>query len=85
VLLDVDNGPAAFTTDFNGTLYANGGLAMARAALTPGGTLAVWSAWDDRKFEQRLRYAGFAVSVEHVRARLKQGGPYHTIFVGRLP
>jgi len=85
VLLDVDNGPAAFTTDFNGRLYANDGVAAARAALKPGGTLAVWSAWDDRKFEQRLRYAGFAVSVEHVRARLKQGGPYHTIFVGRAP
>ena len=85
MLLDVDNGPAAFTTDFNGRLYANDGVAAARAALKPGGTLAVWSAWEDRKFEQRLRYAGFAVSVEHVRARLKQGGPYHTIFVGRAP
>jgi spermidine synthase len=85
VLLDVDNGPAAFTTEFNGSLYANSGVATARDALKPGGTLAVWSAWDDRKFEQRLRYAGFAVSVEHVRARLKQGGPYHTIFIGRLP
>ena len=84
ILLDVDNGPAAFTTDFNGGLYDNAGVANAKAALKPGGTLAVWSAWDDRKFEQRLRYAGFAVSVEHVRARLKLGGPYHTIFVGRL-
>lgn len=83
VLLDVDNGPAAFTTAFNGQLYANAGIADARAALKPGGTLAVWSAWDDRKFEQRLRYAGFTVTVEHVRARLKQGGPYHTIFVCR--
>ncbi len=85
ILLDVDNGPAAFTTDFNGGLYDNAGVAHAKAALKPGGTLAVWSAWDDRKFEQRLRYAGFAVSVEHVRARLKQGGPYHTIFLGTLP
>jgi spermidine synthase len=84
ILLDVDNGPAAFTTDFNGGLYDNAGVANAKAALKPGGTLAVWSAWDDRKFEQRLRYAGFQVAVEHVRARLKQGGPYHTIFVGKL-
>ncbi len=83
VLLDVDNGPAPFTTDFNGGLYDNRGLAAAHAALKPGGTLAVWSAWDDRKFEQRLRYAGFTVSVEHVRARLKKGGPHHTIFIGR--
>lgn len=85
ILLDVDNGPAAFTTGANGGLYDNAGVATAKAALKPGGTLAVWSAWDDRKFEQRLRFAGFTVSVEHVRARLKQGGPYHTIFVARLP
>lgn len=85
VLLDVDNGPAAFTTDFNGGLYDNAGVARVRAALKPGGTLAVWSAWDDRKFEQRLRYAGFTVRVEHVRARLKKGGPHHTIFLARRP
>jgi hypothetical protein len=45
--------------------------------------LAVWSAREDRKFEQRLRYGGFAVEVESVRGRLKKGGPRHTIFVGR--
>ena len=85
VLLDVDNGPAAFAQDRNAGLYGNDGLAIARAALKPGGVLAVWSAWDDRKFEQRLRYAGFTVETERVRARLKQGGPRHTIFLGRLP
>lgn len=85
ILLDVDNGPAAFTTDVNGGLYDNAGVARAKAALRPGGVLAVWSAWDDKKFEQRLRHSGFDSRVEHVRARLKQGGPWHTIFVGRLP
>jgi hypothetical protein len=44
--------------------------------------LAVWSAWDDRKFEQRLRFHGFTVQVARVRARLKKGGSRHTIFVG---
>ena len=39
------------------------GLAAARAALTPGGVLAVWSAKDDRRFQQRLREAGFSVEV----------------------
>ncbi len=47
----------------------------------PAAYLAVWSARDDRKFQQRLRYGGFAVEVEHVRGRLKKGGPHHTIFV----
>jgi spermidine synthase len=83
ILLDVDNGPAAFTATSNGRLYDNAGVAAARAALTAGGVLAVWSAWDDRKFEQRLRHAGFRVEVERVRARLGKGGPRHTIFLGR--
>lgn len=82
VILDVDNGPDAFTTSANAQLYGDAGLASIRAALRPGGILAVWSAWEDRKFEQRLRYGGFAVRVERVRARLKKGGPRHTIFLG---
>ena len=84
VLLDVDNGPAAFTASHNTRLYDDGGIAAARAALREGGVLAVWSAWEDRKFEQRLRYAGFTVQVERVRGRLKKGGPRHTIFLGHL-
>ena len=84
VLLDVDNGPAAFTATHNTRLYDDGGLAAARAALKPGGVLAVWSAWEDRRFEQRLKHAGFTVQVERVRGRLKKGGPRHTIFLGHL-
>ena len=83
ILLDVDNGPDAFTARGNASLYGDDGIAAARDALRPGGMLAVWSAWEDRKFEQRLRYAGLAVTVERVRARLKRGGPRHTIFLGR--
>jgi spermidine synthase len=84
MLLDVDNGPAAFTASHNTRLYDDGGLAAARKALKPGGILAVWSAWDDRRFEQRLKYGGFTVQVERVRGRLKKGGPRHTIFLGHL-
>lgn len=85
VILDVDNGPRAFTASGNAALYANEGVATARAALKAEGVLAVWSAWDDRKFEQRLRYNGLAVEVTRVRARLKRGGPRHTLFLGRNP
>ena len=81
IILDVDNGPKAFTVSDNAGLYANQGIAAARLALRPGGVVAVWSAWDDRRFVQRLRYAGFDVKVERVRARLKKGGPRHTIFL----
>ena len=82
VLLDVDNGPDAFTSSRNAGLYDDRGLATIRAALKVGGVLAVWSAREDRKFEQRLRYGAFTVEVERVRGRLKKGGPRHTIFLG---
>jgi spermidine synthase len=82
VLLDVDNGPAGLTAWNNDWLYDGRGIAAAFAALKAGGVLAVWSAREDRKFEQRLRHGKFAVEVEHVRGRLKKGGPRHTIFLG---
>jgi spermidine synthase len=85
VLLDVDNGPTAFTAAANAGLYDNSGVAAAYAALRAGGMFAVWSAWEDRKFEQRLRYHGFLVDAQRVRARLKKGGTMHTIFLGRKP
>ena len=84
VVLDVDNGPDAFTESGNAGLYNDRGIAAIRGALKPGGVVAVWSAWEDRRFEQRLKWAGFSVSVQRVRARLKKGGPRHTIFVGTL-
>jgi spermidine synthase len=82
ILLDVDNGPTAFTASANRGLYDNAGVSAAYAALETGGVLAVWSARDDRKFEQRLRFHGFDVQVNRVRARLKKGGPRHVIFLG---
>lgn len=83
ILLDVDNGPDAFTSSRNAALYGDSGLQSAWTALRSGGVLAVWSAWEDRKFEQRLRYNGFEIDVQRVRGRLKKGGPHHTIFLAR--
>ena len=81
VLLDVDNGPAAFTASHNAELYNHRGIAAARAALKKEGVLAIWAAQDDRKFQQRLRDGGFNVQVHRPRGRLKKGGPRHTIFL----
>lgn len=85
ILLDVDNGPRAFTQAANAGLYGDAGLADCFRALKPGGMLAVWSAWDDRKFEHRLKYGGFLGETHRVPARLRKGGPDHTIFLGRRP
>ena len=82
VLLDVDNGPAAFSSSNNAGLYDNRGIAAAHAALRGDGVLAVWAARDDRQFEQRLRNGGFDVQVKRSRGRLAKGGPRHSIFLG---
>ena len=47
IILDVDNGPAALSTGGNERLYDSAGLRHARAALRPGGCLAVWSVAPD--------------------------------------
>jgi spermidine synthase len=81
VLLDVDNGPAALTASSNAGLYDDRGLAAARASLTLDGVLAIWSPTHDRRFEQRLRLAGFTVRKERVSGRAKRGGLKHTIII----
>lgn len=71
LLLDVDNGPSAFTGENNDSLYSQEGLSKIHCALKPGGLLAVWSAYKDNKFTQRLRKAGFDTSMVEVAASHK--------------
>ena len=80
ILLDVDNGPDGLVRADNGRLYTAKGLAAAKAALRPGGVLAVWSAAKDPKFAARLHRAGFAVDEVGVRARSNGKGARHTIW-----
>ena len=80
ILLDVDNGPDGLVRQANDRLYTPAGLAAAKAALTPGGVLAVWSAAPDKAFAARLRRAGFEVDEVTVRARSNGKGPRHTIW-----
>lgn len=84
ILLDVDNGPSGLTRAANDGLYSMRGLALARAALRPGGILAIWSAAPDAAFARRLNDAGFKVDEVTVRARSKGKGPRHTIWFGGL-
>jgi spermidine synthase len=82
ILLDVDNGPEGMTQTANDRLYATRGLAAARAALSPGGVLAVWSQGPDRAFAQRFEKAGFSVEDKRVRAGGVHGGSRHVIWLG---
>ena len=80
ILLDVDNGPDGLTRPANDRLYSQSGLDAAKAALTPGGVLAIWSAAPDPGFSRRLAKAGFDVSEAPVRARSNGKGPHHIIW-----
>ena len=81
ILLDVDNGPDGLTRSENGALYGEAGLHAARAKLTPGGILAVWSAAPDTAFTKRLGRCGFAVTTHSVRASRSRRGARHTIWL----
>ena len=83
ILLDVDNGPDGLVRADNDRLYTREGLATAKAALRPGGVLAIWSAAKDPVFANRLRKAGFAVEEVQVRARSNGKGAKHTIWFAR--
>jgi len=85
ILLDVDNGPDGLVREGNDRLYTRAGLAAAKAALGPGGVLAVWSAEPDKAFASRLHKAGFAVDEVTVRARSNGKGPRHTIWFAAAP
>ena len=85
ILLDVDNGPDGLTHEGNDRLYTHGGLEAAKAALKPGGILAVWSAEPDKPFAKRLRGSGFKVEELSVRARGARGGRRHTIWLAEKP
>lgn len=84
ILLDVDNGPSAFCVDSNRRLYSRHGIEVIREALTPDGTLAVWSTDRDPGFITRLRKAGLETRTEMARGH-KGKGARHTIFLASAP
>ena len=83
ILLDVDNGPDALVHEQNRRIYSFAGLRAAKAALAPGGVLAIWSAARDPAFARRLEKAGFVVEEVEVRARPGGKGPRHVIWFAR--
>ena len=59
VMLDVDNGPDAFTLSSNGRLYTRTGLHRVMSGMAPDGILGVWSADPSPQFVRRLSKVGF--------------------------
>ncbi|MDC0358139.1 MnmC family methyltransferase [Oligoflexia bacterium] len=68
ILLDIDNGPAAFSDSANDELYSEVGIQMILHALKQQGGLYLWSAGLVRAFERRLKRAGLKVKSHKVKA-----------------
>lgn len=82
ILLDIDNGPSAMVQAGNARMYDRRGLQLLAAALAPGGRLVVWSAGEDRAFEQRLAQAGFRVETVPVKIHAGARQAAGRLFVG---
>ena len=68
ILLDIDNGPGAFSYSGNSRLYGHKGIWACRRALRKNGCLAVWSAGPCRAYERLLLHCGFHVRRYHAPA-----------------
>jgi len=68
ILLDVDNGPAALTSESNERLYSRQGLQTCLQALHAKGCLSIWSGAIDNAFEKRLRQEKLFFRRFHVAA-----------------
>jgi len=82
IMLDVDNGPSAFTQDDNDALYSLRGLKTVYEALRPGGVLTVWSASADPAFTRRMTQTGFVLTQQRVGSHKAQRGNRHLIWMG---
>lgn len=80
ILLDVDNGPDGLIHLANERLYCNWGLRAAHAALRPQGILAIWSAYPDDDFVDRLERARFDVEEVDVAVVIDGEAAAHTIW-----
>lgn len=80
ILLDLYEGPHAATQRRDDPFYGPGALARSRAALAPGGVLAIWAERHDVGFDRRFGAAGFTVTTHELPGG---GGWKHVVYVGR--
>ena len=78
ILLDLYEGPHAATQRADDPFYGRTALGRSRAALAPGGNLAVWSEESDEAFARRLASAGFDVAIHRLGATRT-----HIVYIGR--
>lgn len=80
ILLDLYQGPHAATQRPDDPFYSAGALRRQRAALAPGGVLAVWGEDRDPAYEERFTAAGFTLEPQ---SRERGGASWrHAVYVG---
>ncbi len=82
ILLDVDNGPAAFVQSDNARLYDENGLAMVYDSLKERGHAAFWSADPEPGFFRQLRKAGFDAEEIEAKTHERAKRAANRIYVG---
>lgn len=83
ILLDVDNSPDPLVQKGNARLYDLNGIALARAALRPGGRVVYWSANQDKGFARSLGKVFGNVEAVGAKAYPKAKRFTHTLFVAQ--
>jgi len=81
VLLDIDNGPIAMVSRENDSLYSTAGLNALYQTVRPRGRAVIWSAGPDKKFENRLRDAGFTASAVPAKSHCSAKRASYLIYV----
>lgn len=84
ILLDVDNGPSHLVHSGNAALYERPALEAARAALRPGGALAVWSAAQEPALEGAMREVFDEVEARAHEVGLQQRDEHYWLYVARV-
>ncbi|HIJ96655.1 MAG TPA: spermidine synthase [Desulfuromonadales bacterium] len=79
IIIDLYRGPHAKTDVENDPFYGRRAILKSKAALKPGGVLAVWGENPDDGFIKRLQSAGFLVTTE----RPGRGGLRHVVFLAK--
>jgi spermidine synthase len=80
IVLDLYAGPHAATHKSDDPLYGSRAIERMRAALKPGGVLAVWGENLDSAYHKRLCQAGYHVST----SRPGRGGLRHVVYLAKL-
>jgi spermidine synthase len=84
VLLDVDNGPGYLVHDANAALYETPFLESVRAALRPGGAVAVWSAAEAPDLATAMAEVFDEVEPLPLDVRLQERDERYWLYVGRV-